>query len=199
MINFLLNPFKKIAGGHSLLLGIIVMILTTLIAWFSNIHFPDIISLKTSNGLPLTYLLIQTFSNWLVISVLLYVYALIASPSAIRAIDIFGTQALARFPYLPGALIGFSGALEKFSQFIMAKAIQSELLVTISPLDMGLAVILIIFSMLMLVWLIALMYNAFSISANLKGAKAVFGFIIILMLSIAITYYISYQMFKLIN
>ncbi len=199
MTNFLFNPFKIIAGGRSLLLGLVIMLLTALIAWASNVHFPDIISLKTSPDLPLTYLLTQTLANWLVFSTCLFIFALIASPSSIRAIDIFGTQALARFPYLPGALIGFSGTMDRFGQFILSKTIQPDIQSTISSLDILVAIVLIIFSLLMLIWMITLMYNAFSISANMKGAKAIVGFIVILILSVIVNQIISYQLFKLFS
>lgn len=196
MTYFIFNPFRYIAGGRALLLGLTVMVFTAILAWFSNIHFPDVISLKASPGIPLPYLLLQVFANWLVLSATLYIFAKAASSSSIRAIDIFGTQALARFPYFPGALIGFSGAMDRFAQFIISKTIQPDLQVTISTIDIGVAVIMMIVSLLLLIWLITLMYNAFSISANMKGAKAIVGFIVCLIISVAITMLISYQGYK---
>lgn len=196
MTPFIFNPFRYIAGGRALIIGLAIIVLTAIVAWFSNTHFPDVISLKTSTGLPLPYLFLQVFANWLVLSTTLYIFAKAASSSSIRAIDIFGTQALARFPYLPGALIGFSGAMERFTQFILSKTIQPDLQVSISTFDIGVAVILMIVSLLLLIWLITLMYNAFSISANMKGAKAIIGFIICLLVSVGITMFISYQGYK---
>ncbi len=196
MIKFLINPFKTIAGLRALMAGLTIMILTVLVGWAGNIHFPDVISLKTSADLPFQYLLIQTISNWIVFSLLLYIYAIIFSKSSIRAIDIFGTQALARFPYLPGAFIGFSDSIEKFGKFILSKTIQPGLTISVSPMEIAIAFILLFFSLIMLIWMVALMYKAFSISANLNGPKGIVGFIVILILSIVVTATISFKLFE---
>ena len=46
MIKKLLNPFIHIAGIKSLIFGILILLLTSIIGYFSNMHFPDIISIK---------------------------------------------------------------------------------------------------------------------------------------------------------
>jgi hypothetical protein len=193
MTNYLFNPFKFIAGGKSLIAGLLVLLSTAFIGFIGNTHFPDLISLKMSPGFPFVYLLLQNLSNWIVFSTLLYIAALIASPSSVRAIDIFGTQALARFPYFIAAFTGFSGSLERFGQAMVEKALHGNSGIDLSPFDIIMAIILTLVIVLMMVWMVALMYKAFTVSANMKGTKAVVIFIVVFIVSVAITMLISVQ------
>lgn len=193
MKNFLFNPFRFIAGGKALILGGIIMVLTALVGWFSHTHFPDIISLKSNSDYPFSYLLFQTFVNWFLFSSLIYGYSKAVSKSSVRALDIFGTQALARFPYLPGAFIGFSGSMERFTKYILSKTMQPDLDISITQTDIGIAVLIMVLSLLLLIWLFVLMYNAFSLSSNLKGSKAVIGFIVCLVISVIASQFINYK------
>ena len=187
----LFNPFQYIAGLKSLLAGVVVLLLTAITGYFSHTHFPDILSVKLCPAFPLWYFVIQVFTNWLVISVLLYLVALIFSPSSVRVVDIFGTQALARFPYLLAAVTGFSGALRNFGKYIMYVKFHQGEPVDLSSGDTTLAVLLMLTSLLLSIWMIILMYNAFSVSSNLKGRKAVLIFIPVFIAAMVITIYFS--------
>jgi hypothetical protein len=195
-MNKLLNPFKYIAGWESLALGIVVLFATAGIGFFSHIHFPDLISVKTNHGLPFFVLVIQGFSNWLILSILLYLLALIFSPSSVRAIDIFGTQAFARFPYVLASLTGFFGLLEKFGNYMIWSALHTGEPVEITPAEISIAITVLLLTMVLTVWMITLMFNAFKISANLKGAKLIISFIGAVIVSIIVTGMISTYFLK---
>jgi hypothetical protein len=196
IMNKILNPFKYIAGWESLAAGIVVLFATAGIGYFSHIHFPDLISVKTNPGLPFYILIIQGFSNWLVMSILLYLAAVIFSPSSVRGIDIFGTQAMARFPYILAALSGFSGLLDKFGRYLMWSALNSGEPVKISSVELIIAVMLLMVTMVLTIWMIVLMFNAFKISANLKGVKLIVSFIVAVIASTIITGMISTYFIK---
>lgn len=183
----LYNPFKYIAGWESLLAGIAVLLATSVIGYYSHINFPDLISVKTTEGIPFYILLIENGSNWLVLSILLYVVALIFSPSSVRAVDIFGTQALARFPYLLAAITGFSGSIDKFGHYTVWNFLHMGEPVEITSGEITLAIVLLILNILFSVWMVALMFNAFKISANMKGTKLTVSFIIAIVVSTILT------------
>ncbi|MCW3806479.1 hypothetical protein [Plebeiibacterium marinum] len=193
MIKKLINPFYYIAGLKSLALGLAIIILSSTIGYFSHTHFPSIISIKTSPDMPLWYFIIQNLINWLTISTFMYIAAILFSKSKVRIIDIYGTQALARYPYFPAAFIGFSEALELFGKYILWTTLKMGEPVEISNIEIMVAVTLIVFSLLLTIWLIALMFNAFKISANIKGSKLSIIFIIVLVISVIITEYLNYQ------
>ena len=190
-MTFLFNPFRYIAGLRSLLVGIAVLFLTAVAGYFSHTHFPDILSVKLCPGFPLWYFVLQVFTNWLVISILLYVAALTFSTSSVRAIDVFGTQALARFPYLLTALMGFFGALRKFGKYIMYVQFHRGEPVDLSSGEATFAVLLMIISLLFSIWTIILMFNAFRVSSNIKGGKAIALFIVAFVVSMIATIFLS--------
>jgi len=198
-MNKFFNPFRYIAGLRSLLAGIVILLLTAVTGYFSHTHFPDLISIKLSPAFPLWYFVVQVFTNWLVISVVLYLLALIFSSSSVRIVDIFGTQAVARFPYLLAALTGLFGALSKFGKYIMYVQFHRGEPVDISSGEVAFAVFLMLLSLLFSIWTIILMYNAFRVSANVKGGKAVVLFITAFIISMVATFFLSRYYLSLVT
>ncbi len=191
MINKLINPFRYIAGYKSLTIGLLIIFCTSLVSAFSHKHFPDIISVKTSPGYPFLYLLIENTSIWIVFSTILYVLSISFSKSAVRFVDIFGTQAFARLPYFLVSFVGFSGSLKLFNQHILWTALQRGEPVDLSILDATIAVLLLVFTLLMTVWVILLMFNAFKVSSNIKGSRLFLLFIVSVIGSTIISHYTS--------
>ncbi len=196
MIKKLFNPFTFIAGGYSLIIGIIIILLTSIIGFFSNIHFPDVISVKTSSDYPLQYHIIQNVMNFIIVSTIMYMVSIIFSKSKIRIVDVYGTQALARFPYLIAAFIGFSNSMDNFKNYVFWQFLKQGDPIDISTSDILITIILVIITLLLTIWLIVLMYNAFKISANLKGPKSIFLFIGGLIISIFISSLFTIQLIK---
>lgn len=196
MITKLFNPFKYIAGGYSLIIGVLVLLFTALIGFYSNTHFPDLISVKTGPNFPIQNLIIQSLSNWIVVSSIFYFISLIVSNSKVRAIDIFGTQALARFPYLIASFIGFSNSVDNFGKYILWELLQQGDPIELNAGDITMAILLMILTLLLTIWLVILMYNAFKVSANLKGYKLNLLFIAGFILSLFLTVLISNQLIK---
>jgi hypothetical protein len=196
MISRLLNPFTRIAGIKSLLAGIIIISATAFIGYTNNTHFPDIISIKTCPELPVWYFILQSFSNWFVFSALLYLCAVVASSSSIRIVDIFGTQALARFPYLLASLAGYSDSVNKFGNYILWTTLQKGEPISLSTVNFVVAISIILLSFLLTIWMVTLMYNAFKVSANLKGPKAIVIFIVVFIISMVIAIIISHYLFN---
>jgi hypothetical protein len=191
MNNILFNPFRYIAGFRSLALGLFILLSTACIGYFSHTHFPDLISIKTGADFPLFYFVLQSLSNWFVFSILLHLMAVFFSKLTIRVVDVFGTQSLARFPYLLASFIGFSGAMEKFGKFILWTTLKTGEETTITPVEVGIAISLMIIALLLTIWLVTLMYNAFKVSTNLKGTKSAMLFIVAFILSMVATIFLN--------
>ncbi|MBI9052641.1 MAG: hypothetical protein JEY96_02420 [Bacteroidales bacterium] len=198
MIQILFNPFKYIAGIKSLLLGIAILIATSILAFYTNIHFPDVISVKSSSDFPYIYYLIQCISNWIVVSIVFYIIAILASPSKIRIVDIFGTQALSRFPYLIATLTGFSTSLDNFEKYIYYTILKTGEFADVTDYEIIISILIILFTLALTIWFITLMFNAFRTSANIKGVKSVILFIAGLLVSIIITSLITNQLIQII-
>ena len=60
MIKKLINPFQYLAGLKSLILGIAIILVTSIVGYFSNTQFPDIISVKTCPDSSISYYITRT-------------------------------------------------------------------------------------------------------------------------------------------
>lgn len=151
----LLNPFKRIAGSRALVSGGAIMAVTAVIAYFSHCHFDGVLDAHVGHASPLYVYVIESILSWAFAVAAFYAAARLFSPSAIRLIDVAGTIALARYPFL----------------FI---AIASFLVPELSPNHLELDLQLLIASFIMLlgaVWFIVLLYNAVMVSCNFKKQK----------------------------
>ena len=101
------NPFQKIAGFYSLLIGLIIIVCMSYIGVVAKLFFPGILSslnaavIKNPKA-PLNFfmLLYQNIVCWLVLSVIFIIFAKMFQKKRLRMIDFFGTVALSRFPIL---------------------------------------------------------------------------------------------------
>jgi hypothetical protein len=197
-IKKLFNPFEEIAGSKALFYGLLAMMITGFTGYFSHTHFPDVLSIKIiPEYMPLMYFFVQQLLIWLIPSLIFYGFAFWGSSSSVRLVDVLGTMALARFPYIFAALLGFPGSMKRFGDYIIALVMEKDMTATISTFDIVMAIILMFVMILLTVWLVALMYNAFRVSSNLKGGKAVGMFIAGLFISIIVTIIVNIGLYNI--
>jgi hypothetical protein len=174
---WLFNPFQFIAGGNALLSGLVIMLAAAYSGSLGNAHFDGVIDLHIGKDMPLWFFFAEVMIDWLCLSIVLLIAAFIVSRSSFRIIDIFGTQALARTPYLLAVLFALPKGVVRFGEYLAAKALQKPITVEIQNTDVLFFVAMIIVALLMIVWMVVLMYRAYSVSCNIKGGKAIGSFI----------------------
>ena len=169
----LYNPFEWIAGWKAFVIGIIIVCVTVVVGhlgstYFYGIqvkHIPDI-SLLTAFLLQVTGLGITTL--------IMYLVSVIAA-KGVRFQDVLGTVTLARYPFLLAALAGFLITSETLDSILNGTKMETQAIIQLSVSG--------IIMMLVIILGVALLYNAFKVSTNIKGAKGVFLFILIMILS----------------
>lgn len=171
------NPFQYIAGLPSLLIGAAVIGITALVAWLNHTYTDGIFDLHYGPGASLRVYLMLGISNWLSATLVLFLLALALSPSKIRIIDIAGTQALARFPMLLAIFTGFVKAPERVAAFLQYTMTGYGEAISVSNIDFVATLVVGLLVLSCIVWMVALMYHAYRVSSNLKGAKAWGSFI----------------------
>lgn len=183
--NLLFKPFIFIAGGKALLTGVAVLLAGGVLCYFSNCHFDGLLDAHfgSINRSPIWIYLSEGFINWLIIALFITVSARLITKSRYRAVDVFGTLALARAPYLITALITLLPGARRYAQYIGLKVFNTPVSITPMPTDIYIFYAATIISLLMTIWSVLLMYRAFSLSCNARGKKAVFYFTIIVLLS----------------
>lgn len=180
MTKILFNPFLKIAGFKALIYGWLIMLITAFIAYFSHTHFDGAIDAHGGSKTLWWVYLLEPFIAWISVTIIFYFTGIIFSQSKIRFTDVAGTLALARFPMFYTALLYFGPmpdikALDKIG-FVEILNIVGLLICTI--------------------WMIALYYNAYTVSCNPKKGKTVWTFILGLIVAEIIAQIIFYQLNK---
>ena len=169
MKNWLFNPFVYIAGTKAFIIGWAIILVTAVLAFFTHTHFDGAIDIHFGRPTPWINCIIEPLVDWTFLVICLYILGRIASESSVRFIDFAGTLALARWPMLLATFLGFIPV-----PHIDPKTSLKDIEITAMTPSV---IILGVLTIPLIVWLVALLYNAFSVSANLKGRKAAWTFI----------------------
>ncbi len=178
LAQWLFNPFKFIAGYQALLIGLAAILLTSLIGSLSNTHFNGVLDAQAGPEAPLWFFLSEGLINWVSLVIPLFFFGLIVSRSSFRTIDLLGTQVLARWPYLITAIAMLPDANRKVLDYLIAQYAQGHPAIPINHIDIAIFVVAMFVTILMIIWMLALMYRAYTVSCNIKGLKAIITFII---------------------
>lgn len=177
LCQWLFNPFKFVAGYKALLSGLVIILATAFVASLGKTDFDGVLDVHIGLEAPLRFFFAEGLINWVCMAVPLFFFGLIVSRSSFRAIDVLGTQALARGPYLIAAVVMLPDANRRFGEYLMAKFTQDAPTVAINYADVLIFAFAVIVIILMAVWMVALMYRAYAVSCNIRGAKAIATFI----------------------
>ncbi|MCX5634894.1 MAG: hypothetical protein NTW55_03505 [Planctomycetota bacterium] len=180
LTQWLFNPFMFVAGLPALSAGLAIILISGFFCWLGNTHFDGVIDCHIGLATQWWIFPAEGLINWILLAIPLFFFGLIISKSSFRLIDVFGTQALARGPYLITAVVMLPSANLKVGNFIFAKLTQTTPVVAVNLADIFIFAVAMLLGILMAVWMVVLMYRAYSISCNVKGPKAIVTFIIAL-------------------
>jgi len=153
------NPFEKVAGWEALVIGVVIMALTAIVGKFNHVAFDGVLDVHTGATFSLSTSFAMQFVDFLVLFLIMWLAGFCFSKTKFRAIDVAGTMALARAPMLLIAMICFLPIVPE------------------SLYDVPYIIAFVLISFPFIIWMIALMYNAYSVSCNLKGTRAILSFI----------------------
>jgi hypothetical protein len=201
---WLFNPFQYVAGWPALLIGLAVMLAAGALAAVGGGRFDgtlDFHQLLPGMQSPPWAFLVDAAAAWLPLSCMLWLGGRLVARSRFRAVDVFGTQALARFPTLLTAVACLPPGVRRYTQYLLAltrEALNSlapgaaQTVPEAPPVDVGALdavafVACMVAVLVALVWMVALMYRAFAVSCNVRGGKAVAVFVVALVLAEALS------------
>lgn len=175
---WLFNPFRYVAGFQALLMGLAIILISGLVGSFSNTHFDGVLDVHTGLEAPLWLFLAEGLIDWICLAVPLFLFGLIVSQSSFRTIDVLGTQALARWPFFIISIVMLPDANQRVIAYVMSELIQTAPAAAINSADVLIFGFAMFVAVLMVIWIVALMYRAYAVSCNIKGAGAIITFII---------------------
>ena len=162
------NPFLFVGGERILLIGLIIAAVHIPIGYFLNVRFDGAIDMHlVPTDVGLLTPVIDVLIAWLSMAGCMFAAAKIFQ-SPMRLIDIAGAVLVARIPLLLS--IGPVLLLEPDFQSI-------EELLNLQGSELYQLAALSVISLLFLIWFFVLLFNAFKINSNLKGARLWVGFI----------------------
>ncbi|NDV95650.1 hypothetical protein D0T84_12105 [Dysgonomonas sp. 521] len=181
---WLFQPFQFIAGGKALVFGLCIMLLLSIIGYLGNTHFNGVIGMQYAPlSHPTAYIVHIAYQVIALISMtaVFYITARVTSKSSVRVIDIAGTMSLSQIPHVLFGLIGLIPAVHleigniDTANIAQVMAILKENIILMAAISVT--------SIIIIVWSIALKYNAYSVSGNIKGIVGGVSFAIALIVS----------------
>jgi hypothetical protein len=195
---WLFNPFTYIAGWQALLVGLAAIVIAALLGSVGKTHFDGVLDLHIGAEAPLWFFIAEGFIDWLSLAIVLLLAGLILKGAGFRVIDVFGTQALARWPMLFSAAVGILPANQRVTEALV-KMIQNPNQPPVFPIaDTAVFAAAMIIILVMTVWMVALMYRAYAVSCNLKGAKAIISFIAALLIAESVSKFALWPLYQTI-
>jgi hypothetical protein len=174
---WLFNPFLYVAGAKALLIGWTAILLAGFLASLSKTHFDGVLDMHTGIAAPSGIFLAEGFVDWICLTVALLIAGRIMSRTSFRTIDLAGTQALARWPTVLVSLIALPPGYQRFSAHLIEQFLKRGERIEFAGADAFVFAAVVLGMILLLCWMVLLMYRSYSVSCNLRGAKAVLSFI----------------------
>ncbi|MEC5125501.1 hypothetical protein VSU19_01965 [Verrucomicrobiales bacterium BCK34] len=180
LLTWLWNPFAIIAGGPALTSGILIILATGYLASHTHTHFDGVLDTHVGLRAPLWFFLAEGILNWLCLFIVLLIGGLlVAKRRSFRFIDLLGTQALARWPFLITTLVTFLPGFKSFNAKLLTIVNQGKITFPSAPASEIITFVFVTFLMIVVtVWFVALAWKSFRISCDVRGWKAITVFAI---------------------
>ncbi len=163
------NPFVKIAGTKSLIIGLVVMLIAGFTGFYSKTHFDGILNVHAGSQAPMYIHLAGPFISVFTVALWFAIFSLFFAKPNVRYVDIIGTQCFAFIPLMPASFLGFFEIMDTASKKIQEYAANPSQPIIIEPFTILIFVILITFVMLLSVLSAILIYNGFKVASNLPN------------------------------
>ena len=185
IFGLIVNPFTRIAGWQAFGLGLVFMCISGIIGAFGNVVFDGVIDMHLVKAVTMLHSFEYLAVNTLTLVMVMLITGLIISKD-FRLIDILGTMTLSKAPF---SLLAIAGFFTKAPD--MAEVMKNPMVILSSTSFL----VLLILTMPILIWSVALMYNALKISCGIKGSKLTVAFIISILVSEVISKILIFKLF----
>lgn len=163
-MNKILNPFEYLSIGKALTWGIIGALLAIGMVVLTRLPLD-------ADGSQIVWIFSTNLLLWFPLATLLYLAALVFSPSRIRALDIYATNLFALLPAI--VFFGISNAISfGLNQFAIEPRSVAEVMTHATYY------LLVIILSVTMVWSMVWGCIAYSVSANIKGWSGVVIFVV---------------------
>lgn len=179
--NKILTPFYYLAGSKTLLIGILFLVITSILSYYSYCRFNGLIDIHFVKPIhfPFVRFLMDQFIGWLLICVFFCLGFLFTGAGRWpRWVDVFGTTLFARIPLVIAPLLAFI-----FPTIIPSDINPNNVL----SIGLGKIMTLALISIVSTVLYITLLYNSYKVCFNLSDTRLKLSFILIIVIGEILT------------
>lgn len=176
-LDLIFDPFRYVAGGMALGIGAALLLAEAAAAWHFGLGMASL-QHRYYFQLPFHHHLLVAIGNWLCLFVFLLLAGQALSNTRFRIVDLAGTLAVSRWPAVLSTMLLAPGPVREIAAAITQHP-QTVSLTGGRLVWQGVTLLTIVL-MLLSHWLA---WRAFVISCNVKGARAVVGFITAVLLA----------------
>ena len=187
LIEWLVNPFMYVAGVQALVIGLAGILLSSFVGSFSNSHFDGTLDFHTGAAASLRVSLLEGLVDWVSLALVLAVVGKAVSRTAFRLVDLFGTQALARWPTVLAAAAALLPGYQRVALTIAQQLMSPGVAPHYAAADMAAFVLVVLVMVVAMVWMVTLMYRSYSLCCNIRGVKGAWTFVIGLLAAEAVS------------
>ncbi len=165
VLSFFLKPFEKIAGIQALIWGLLGLIVSVFISYYSGFHYNGLLQYGPASNNALWVYVAEHFIVWLVPAIIFCIGGIVSSKSQIRFVDVFGTVIFAQLPFILMNLFNLLPPMQRLLHIDM----------NLSPMEMMkdpgflVSISFSVFCLVFVIWILIWMFNALKVSCNLKG------------------------------
>lgn len=177
------NPFTHIAGMKAFAIGLPVILLSSVLGYMSHTHFDGVLDAHLSDIGNIYYYLTEGLIDFICLLVIFYIAGIIISGLHFRFIDLMGTIALSRAPMILIPLAAFIFPQQKIADYLNYVYLNTGDPVSLTSTDIIGFIISVFVILFVVIWMVALLFNAYKICINKKGARLIVSFIIAVIVS----------------
>ena len=169
IFKLIFNPFERIAGYEALVIGIIGIAVSSLLSFLTKTHANGMLNYGPGSDNEFWVFAVENIVRWLVPAMIFYVSGFIFTKSHIRIVEVLGTTAFAKLPLVAAMALFFTPPMRDILS-IDASSLNS---VRAIVENINIVALMFVSSLLLffIVWSFIWLYNAMSVSCNLKGVK----------------------------
>lgn len=184
LIQALFRPFDRTTGPPALAFGLVVLVVTALIAAHSGLRSDSVLDLHFGPPAAHWQLIVQGLINWLAMATALLVVGRWLSRERFPTLDLFGVQAAARWPLLLSVLYlsipAVGGRIRSLTESLVSAMPTEPTQVMADAAYMGDAFVLTLLGLPLLAflgWTVWLMWHGYQAVTRIRGPQAVFSFV----------------------
>jgi hypothetical protein len=167
------NPFRCVSRAVALVAGIAIIFISAALCSLAPAHFNGVLAAEYySHAAPPWLYIAEGLTAWLSMALALQLFGAIVAPERFGFIDLLGTQALARWPYIFLALV----ALLPGGAQALPRSVAGTAGVTSSAGGIPITICVWVVLLGTTAWAIVLMYRGYVLSTGLERRKAVLSF-----------------------